>query len=213
MRGSASTKGSGPKPGGSRSRRRLRCRAARYRFRSGRSCKPREDGEEALVASVLEAVGTPAASADLFAGIGTFALALPGKVLAAEASRDAVLALKRAAPTIDAQHRDLYRRPLMADEMSGLQAVVLDPPRSGAEAQVVGTRQIGGAADRLCQLQSRDLCARCGGAGVRRLPARLDSTGRAVSLVDPCRAGRRLQSLVPERHRCVQRQAHQAERR
>jgi 23S rRNA (uracil1939-C5)-methyltransferase len=35
-----------------------------------------------------------------------------------------------------AQHRDLYRRPLMVDELGGLDAVVLDPPRSGAEAQV-----------------------------------------------------------------------------
>jgi 23S rRNA (uracil1939-C5)-methyltransferase len=35
-----------------------------------------------------------------------------------------------------AEHRDLYRRPFMADELSGLDAVVLDPPRSGAEAQV-----------------------------------------------------------------------------
>lgn len=95
-----------------------------------------EDGERVLVHSVLEAVGAPASSADLFAGIGTFALALPGRVLAAEASRDAVLALKRAAPGIAAQHRDLYRRPLMVDELVGLEAVVLDPPRSGAEAQV-----------------------------------------------------------------------------
>jgi 23S rRNA (uracil1939-C5)-methyltransferase len=95
-----------------------------------------EDGEQALVAAVREAVGEPAASADLFAGIGTFAVALPGRVMAAEASRDAVLALKRGAPAIAVQHRDLYRRPLMADELVGLDAVVLDPPRSGAEAQV-----------------------------------------------------------------------------
>lgn len=95
-----------------------------------------EDGEQALVAAVLEVVGGAQASADLFAGIGTFALALPGRVLAAEASRDAVLSLKRAAPLMAAQHRDLYRRPLMMDELVGLDAVVLDPPRSGAEAQV-----------------------------------------------------------------------------
>ena len=94
------------------------------------------DGEAALIEAVLEAVGTPATSADLFAGIGTFALALPGRVRTAEAGRDAVLALKRGGPTIAAEHRDLYRRPLMTEELAGLDAVVLDPPRAGAEAQV-----------------------------------------------------------------------------
>lgn len=94
------------------------------------------DGEQALVEAVRRAVGEASFVADLFAGIGTFALALPGKVRAAEASRDAVLALKRAAPNTLVEHRDLYRRPLMAAELAGLDAVVLDPPRSGAEAQV-----------------------------------------------------------------------------
>ena len=94
-----------------------------------------EDGEAALVASVRDAVGAAAKVADLFAGLGTFALALSGKVYAAEASRDAVLALKRAAPGVAVEHRDLYRRPLDARELENFDAVVLDPPRAGAEEQ------------------------------------------------------------------------------
>ena len=49
--------------------------------------------------------------ADLFAGLGTFALALAAGY-AAEAARDAAAALKRAAPACAVEHRDLYRRPL-----------------------------------------------------------------------------------------------------
>ncbi len=95
-----------------------------------------EDGEAALVAAVLEAVGEARRTGDLFAGLGTFALALPGQVVAAEASRDAILALKRAAPRIAIEHRDLYRRPLDVSELARLEAVVLDPPRAGALEQV-----------------------------------------------------------------------------
>lgn len=94
-----------------------------------------EDGEAALVACVREAVRDAPRTADLFAGLGTFALALAGKVYAAEASRDAVLALKRAAPTLAVEHRDLYRRPLDSSELKNFEAVVLDPPRAGAEQQ------------------------------------------------------------------------------
>ena len=53
------------------------------------------------------------AVADLFAGLGTFALAARASY-AAEASRDAAAALKQAAPRINVEHRDLYRAPLDA---------------------------------------------------------------------------------------------------
>jgi 23S rRNA (uracil1939-C5)-methyltransferase len=95
------------------------------------------DGEAALVAAVREAVGNAGAIADLFAGLGTFALAISGKVYAAEASRDSVLALKAAAPAVAVEHRDLYRRPLDAAELGRFGAVVLDPPRAGAYQQIV----------------------------------------------------------------------------
>ena len=94
------------------------------------------DGEAALVASVREAVGGAARTADLFAGLGTFALAVDGKVIAAEAAREAILALKSAASRIEVQHRDLYRRPIDGDELAAFDAVILDPPRSGAQDQV-----------------------------------------------------------------------------
>ena len=97
------------------------------------------EGEAALVAAVREAVGEARIVADLFAGIGTFALALEGRVLAAEGARDAALALKaageRAQRAIFVDHRDLYRRPLDAGELSRFEAVVLDPPRAGAKEQ------------------------------------------------------------------------------
>ena len=97
------------------------------------------DGEAALVSAVREAVGRPRTTADLFAGLGTFALALPGKVYAAEGARDAILSLKGAANAqgrpVFAEHRDLYRRPLTKAELDRFDAIVLDPPRAGARDQ------------------------------------------------------------------------------
>jgi 23S rRNA (uracil1939-C5)-methyltransferase len=92
-------------------------------------------GETALIEAVEEAAAGAQSIADLFAGLGTFALATRA-VYAAEASRDAAAALKRASPTMDVEHRDLYRRPLDAGELKQFDAVILDPPRAGAAEQV-----------------------------------------------------------------------------
>lgn len=99
------------------------------------------DGEAALVEAVRAGIADAATVADLFAGLGTFALALAEgrRVYAAEASRDAAAALKAAADrnrrAVFVEHRDLYRRPLAPAEISRFDAVVIDPPRAGAEEQ------------------------------------------------------------------------------
>lgn len=99
------------------------------------------EGEAALVAAVLEAVGDGGRVADLFCGLGTFALPLSQRaaVLAVDAAGPAVMALgaaaRRAGRRVEVQHRDLFRRPLVDKELAGLDAVVFDPPRAGAEAQ------------------------------------------------------------------------------
>ncbi|QPQ56235.1 class I SAM-dependent RNA methyltransferase [Allosphingosinicella flava] len=99
-----------------------------------------EEGEAALVAAMREAVGPARIVADLFAGLGTFALALPGKTYAAEGARDAALSLKaaanRAQREVFVDHRDLFRRPLDEKELGRFEAVILDPPRAGAKEQV-----------------------------------------------------------------------------
>lgn len=100
------------------------------------------EGEAALIDAVGEAVAGAPAIADLFAGLGTFALPLArkAKVYAAEGARDPALALKTAAARaqfpIIVEHRDLFRRPLDAKELSRFEAVVIDPPRAGAKEQM-----------------------------------------------------------------------------
>ncbi|MGN6155241.1 MAG: class I SAM-dependent RNA methyltransferase, partial [Sphingomicrobium sp.] len=96
--------------------------------------------EDALVDCVRQAVGKATGVADLFAGLGTFTLAT-NAAYAAEASRDSAAALKRAAPRTTVEHRDLYRRPLDRAELKAFEAVILDPPRAGAQQQVAQLAQ------------------------------------------------------------------------
>jgi 23S rRNA (uracil1939-C5)-methyltransferase len=104
-------------------------------FPHGGFLQATRDGEAALVDCVRECGDGAVAVADLFAGLGTFALATRA-AFAAEASRDVAAALARAAPAITVEHRDLYRRPLDAGELGRFDAIVLDPPRAGAAQQV-----------------------------------------------------------------------------
>ena len=100
------------------------------------------EGEAALQARVLDTVGKAKAVADLFAGVGTFALPLArkAKVHAVEQETPALAALAEAAKSqglkpVTTEARDLFKLPLTVMELNAYDAVVLDPPRAGAEAQ------------------------------------------------------------------------------
>jgi 23S rRNA (uracil1939-C5)-methyltransferase len=102
------------------------------------------EGEAALSRLVDAAIPKKAKLiADLFCGVGPFALRLAerARITAADSDGGAIDALKKAQGTasglkpIDAQARDLFRRPLTAKELSAFDAVVFDPPRQGAQAQ------------------------------------------------------------------------------
>lgn len=102
-----------------------------------------EAAETEMARLACEAVDGASRIADLFCGAGafTFPLAERAPVLAADSAAPAIQALKTAIATapglraITAEARDLFRRPLSAADLKGVDAVVFDPPRAGAEAQ------------------------------------------------------------------------------
>lgn len=104
-----------------------------------------ELGEETLAFLVVNALSGAKFVADLFCGVGPFALRLArhSKVHAVDSDQPAIGAIDRAARetsdlrplTIEA--RDLFRRPLLVQELNVFDALVFDPPRAGAEAQAL----------------------------------------------------------------------------
>ncbi|MEH6645580.1 class I SAM-dependent RNA methyltransferase [Sulfitobacter sp.] len=100
-------------------------------------------GEAQLLAAVKEAVHGAKRVVDLFAGCGTFTLPLAAdaEIFAVESDAQMMAAMDKGwrmakgLKTVTHVARDLYRRPLLPDEFKKFDAVVMDPPRAGAEAQ------------------------------------------------------------------------------
>jgi 23S rRNA (uracil1939-C5)-methyltransferase len=101
-------------------------------------------GQEALLAGVKEALGDATHLVDLFAGCGTFALPMAeqARVLAVESDVTMLRALDKGwrqaqgLKHVTHEARDLFRNPLLREELSRFDGAVIDPPRAGAEAQV-----------------------------------------------------------------------------
>jgi 23S rRNA (uracil1939-C5)-methyltransferase len=100
-------------------------------------------GEETLARLVSDHCQRAKHIADLFCGVGPFALRLAAKlrVAAFDSDAGAIASLQKAATStaglkpVKAEPRDLFRRPLLPQELRDFDAVVFDPPRQGAQAQ------------------------------------------------------------------------------
>jgi 23S rRNA (uracil1939-C5)-methyltransferase len=100
-------------------------------------------GEDTLAAHVVAACGKAKRVADLFCGVGPFALRLAetARVDAYDSEAGAIDALRKASQMtkglkpLKAEARDLFRRPLLPLELNELDAAKFDPPRQGAQAQ------------------------------------------------------------------------------
>ena len=98
-------------------------------------------GEQAIVAAVLRMLPSKLKGpvVELYAGSGslTHAIATRARVIAFEGDTASVAALRGAGNArVSATVRDLARQPLSATELKGASAIVLDPPYTGAAAQM-----------------------------------------------------------------------------
>jgi 23S rRNA (uracil1939-C5)-methyltransferase len=100
-------------------------------------------GEEVLAGLVDQHTSGVRRIADLFAGVGPFALRLAerARMHAVDSDAGAIAALANAARAasglkgVTTEIRDLFRLPLSTAELRDYDAVVFDPPRQGAAAQ------------------------------------------------------------------------------
>jgi 23S rRNA (uracil1939-C5)-methyltransferase len=121
----------------------VRFGAARVALPAGGFLQATGAGEEIMTRLAAEALGGAKRIADLFCGAGAFALRLGAgrDVRAIDSDPDAIAALVRGRTTapglerVTAEARDLFQRPLRADELEPFDAVLFDPPRAGALAQ------------------------------------------------------------------------------
>jgi 23S rRNA (uracil1939-C5)-methyltransferase len=117
--------------------------AARVTLPPGSFLQATVAGEETLAALVAGHCKRAKHIADLFCGVGPFALRLAAnaRISAFDSDAGAVAALQKAAMAtsglkpVKAEARDLFRRPLMPQELGDYDAVVFNPPRQGAQAQ------------------------------------------------------------------------------
>lgn len=122
---------------------RVRMGAATVDLPPGAFLQAVPQAEAAMAAFAVEAAAGAKRIADLYCGAGafTFPLAAVAPVLAADASPGSVAALMSAVASapglkaITAHARDLDRRPLLAQDLKGVDMILFDPPRAGAAVQ------------------------------------------------------------------------------
>lgn len=110
-----------------------------------------DEGERVLSDLVIDqfTLANAHSVADLFCGIGSYALRAAGQasVFAADSSRasiDALVAAARHTPglkPVEAVVRDLFENPVPTDELNAFDGIVFNPPRIGAPAQSVEIAQ------------------------------------------------------------------------
>lgn len=140
-------------------------------------------GEAALQAAVAGHVPDGASLVDLFAGLGTLTLPLLPRLARlhlVEADPEAHAATQRlravAQGRLTGHRRDLARDPLGPGELARFDAVVLDPPRAGAAAQVEALAEAA---------PSRIVYASCHPGSFARDAARLLQAGFTMTSLRP----------------------------